>query len=339
MPTQFFRTEMFPESDGRTMGLGEFEHKVDSNTLLVPLYQREYVWTKTQQQGYLKSIARGFPLFGPVINVDMETGLQYIMDGQNRLFTIHKFLKDKIPFEGNEEGSVLFSELPDNQKRRFRNKVISYIETRGWTPEDCQEFFVSMNEGGVKLKSGELIHADRTNILTQAILGLETTYTPLLKAKASEGGFQLSLTYLKRYGHYEILGTIFHMAATLEFPLRPGQTALEELDKWRSTSEPTDIFKEALALTRALMDQYQHLLLNVPRLRQKVKKEDHLRLMYFLLKTNLYREPLKESHYVRFETLLNRILNKDNPEYTQIISWGTGDYSQIYDLYHKIYVS
>ena len=37
--------------------------------------------------------------FGPVINNDSVSGEQNIMDGQNRLYTVNKFMKDEITFE------------------------------------------------------------------------------------------------------------------------------------------------------------------------------------------------------------------------------------------------
>ena len=336
MSFQFFRDEMFPDSDSRTMSIGDFEHKVDSEDLVVPLYQRNLVWTKKDEQGYLRSISKGYPLFGPVININMDTGMQYIMDGQNRLFTIYKFLKGKIPFKEAGE-TIYFSDLPDNQKRRFRIKTISYLETRGWSDNDCQEFFVAMNGGGVKLKSGELIHADRENILSKTILDLSGEYVDLLASKASDGGFHMTPGCLQRYGHYEILGTLFHMTRTNEFPIRPGKTSLEELETWRSEEEPTDIFQETLERMRNLMNQHIRLMLNVPRLRQKVAIKDHLRIMFFLLRTDIYLQTLDESHYSRFEFLLNRVLNKDGPDYHQIIKWGTGNCMQIYELYRSIY--
>ena len=59
--------------------------------------------------------------------------------------------------------------------------------------------------------------------------------------------------------------------------------------------------------------------------------------MYFLLKTELYLQELDETHFTRIETMLNIVLNKDNPEYTQTVKWSTGDCNQIYHLYKRLY--
>jgi len=57
----------------------------DDPELRVPNYQREYVWSKKQQERYLESLSRNMPIFGAVINIDTRTGIQWIMDGQKRI--------------------------------------------------------------------------------------------------------------------------------------------------------------------------------------------------------------------------------------------------------------
>ena len=46
---------------------------------------------------------------------------------------------------------------------------------------------------------------------------------------------------------------------------------------------------------------------------------------------------MNETIYNRIDTLLNRVLNKDNPEYDQITLLGTGGVEKIYELYSNIY--
>ena len=209
-----------------------------------------------------------------------------------------------------------------------------------------------MNGGGSKLKVGELINSDRNNIFTKMLLELGYmprdeprlsdppvgTYYDTLSSKAKDCGFQLPPGYMKRFGHYEILGTLFHMAKTGEFPVRPGPTASDELKKWRG-KPVSDIFTVTLEKVHQILRSYCVLLANVPRLRQKVSKETHLRLMFFILKTELYLQEFDETHYSRIETILNRVLNKETQVYKDTVAWGTGDCIKIYELYQEIYDS
>ena len=57
-----------------------------------------------------------------------------------------------------------YSDLSDAEQRQLKNIKVSYIETRDWTLEQCQDFFMSI-QGGEKLKDGEKIHARSSNIL------------------------------------------------------------------------------------------------------------------------------------------------------------------------------
>ena len=330
----FFTENPHPNSEATKMSLGQIFNLMsgDDPELRVPNYQREYVWSKKQQERYLESLSRNMPIFGPVINIDTQTGIQWIMDGQNRIVTIFRFLNDEIKYKG-----ISFSELPDNEKRRIKNMKMSYTETRDWSREQCQDFFMRIQEG-VKLKDGELIHARSDNELTKAIVHVLGYFEGFFKNKPKNGGLGFTPGYLHRYGHYEILGTLIHMVRTHKYPLRPGKTAIEECDVWDDENTPTRSQREtAIVETKELLHKYSQIVTNVARLKQGVKKEEHLRLMYFIYKKGLWTEEMNEEIYNRIDALLNRVLNKDNPEYDQITLLGTGDVSKIYELYDSIY--
>ena len=227
----------------------------------------------------------------------------------------------------------------DEFLREDLNTKISYIETRDWTTEQCQDFFMSI-QGGEKLKDGEKIHARTSNILNHKIIEIHETHKNLFNNPGKSGGMGLSPSYIKRYGHYEIIGTLIHMVRTNKFPTRPGKTAFNELISWDKpdnsnfTVHILDNIKTKLSLC---LRQYQLIVMNVPRLKEKVKKEEHLRLIYFIYNSNLYQSELTDKVYIRIENLLNIVLNKTNPEFRQIITWGTGGVQHIYSLYDKLY--
>jgi len=328
----FFTEDPHPNSEATKMSLGQLFNLMLCCDLQSPDYQRNIVWSKKDQERYLESLSKNMPLFGPVINIDTRTGIQEIMDGQNRIETIRKFLNDEIKYKG-----ISFSELPDNEKRRIKNMKMSYIETKDWSRDQCQDFFRRI-QGGEKLKKGELIHALPDNELTKAIVHILGYFEDFFKNKPKNGGLGFTPGYIHRYGHYEIMGTLIHMVRTHEYPLRPGNTALEECDVWDDENTPTRSQREtAIVETKELLHKYSQIVTNVARLKQGVKKEEHLRLMYFIYKKGLWTEEMNEEIYNRIDALLNRVLNKDNPEYDQITLLGTGDVSKIYELYDAIY--
>lgn len=333
----FFSSESVPSSEVSRMSIGEMYHRIRDGEISVPDYQREYVWSSRQQQAYLESISRGLPLFGPVININTNNGMEGLMDGQNRLYTIYKFMNCEISFETESGDEIKYSELSDHEKRKFKNTKISYIETRNWTREQCQEFFMIIQEG-VKLKDGELIHAKPTNPFTQQIVNLFNNHQELFMNKSDEGGIGLTPSITKRYGHYEIIGTIIHMTRTLEYPVRPGKTALKEFKLWDDENTPTQTQRDTcVRQANDCLSKYSDIVVNVPRLKTKLKKEEHLRLLYFIYKSGLYNQNWTDTEYTKLENLLNRVLNKENPEYQQIITWGTGNAENIYNLYLNIF--
>jgi len=336
----FFSPDTVPSSEATKMSIGECYNLLESGELDVPGYQRCYVWPPKQQQAYLESLSKCLPLFGPVINIDTDSGKQWIMDGQNRLLTIFKFMNDEITFE-NESGEIVkYSELPDNVQRKIKNTKISYTETRDWSQEQCQEFFTVIQEG-VKLKDGELIHAKPDSPFTRQIVSIFTNFQLLFKNSPECGGMGLTPSMIMRFGHYEIIGTIIHMTRTDEYPLRPGKTAKKELELWNDENSPPRPQRETcIEKVNDCLSRYSEIINNVPRLKirkDKLTLPGHLRLLYFIYKSGLYRSTLTDTEYTKIENMLNRVLNKANPEYKQIILWGTGEVEEIYDLYLSIF--
>jgi len=85
--------------------------KVESNEIVLPEFQREYVWKKSQAKSLINSLYQGFPIGSLLIwlteeppeikndAIDRETlGLfKVLLDGQQRLTVLYMLLKDEIP--------------------------------------------------------------------------------------------------------------------------------------------------------------------------------------------------------------------------------------------------
>lgn len=332
----FFTNDAHPKSQNANISLGELYNLMEKEDpeIKLPDFQREYVWSKKQQEKYLETLSKNMPIFGPVINIDTDTGIQWIMDGQNRILTIVKFQKGEIRYKGK-----LFTDLPVNEQRKFKNMKLSYTETQDWSEEQCQDFFMRIQEG-VKLKDGELIHARSNNELTISINDILVQYDTVLKNTSSEGGFGLSKKDILRYGHFEILGTLIHMVRTNEFPSKPGKTAMEECDKWEDENTPTRSQRDnAILETKRLLNKYSQIIRNVAKLKDGITKSTHLRLLYFIYKNNIYKQEMNENIYIRIDSLLNQVLNKDNPVFEQIKQLSGYNDKEIYNKYLMIYNS
>ena len=209
-------------------------------------------------------------------------------------------------------------------------------KTYDWTQSDVDRFFVTMNQGGEKLKQGELIHAKRDSIFTTIVSELAHRYLSLFENSAEEGGFSLPKKNILRYQHFELLGAIIHMVRTEEFPSRPGQTSLAEFNLWDDPSEET-LLNDYVAMAETLIELYQHVMANVPRLKQKLGVPHHLRAMYFLMKQDMKLETMNQEVYRKLDKMLTTDLKQDNPVYGDTVKWGTEDCMKIYDKYVELY--
>ncbi|MFB6185558.1 MAG: DUF262 domain-containing protein [Halobacteriaceae archaeon] len=91
--------------------IGKLVDKVESNEIVLPEFQREYVWGKDQAKELMKSLYREYPIGSlliwetenpPEIKNDAVDREQYglfkvLLDGQQRLTVLYLLIKDEIP--------------------------------------------------------------------------------------------------------------------------------------------------------------------------------------------------------------------------------------------------
>ncbi|WP_159903644.1 GmrSD restriction endonuclease domain-containing protein [Salinirussus salinus] len=91
--------------------IGKLVDKVESNEIVLPEFQREYVWGKDQAKELMKSLYREYPIGSlliwetenpPEIKNDAVDREQYglfkvLLDGQQRLTVLYLMIKDDIP--------------------------------------------------------------------------------------------------------------------------------------------------------------------------------------------------------------------------------------------------
>jgi hypothetical protein len=91
--------------------IGKLVDKVESNEIVLPEFQREYVWGKDQVKELMKSLYREYPIGSlliwetetpPEIKNDAVDREQYglfkvLLDGQQRLTVLYLLIKDEIP--------------------------------------------------------------------------------------------------------------------------------------------------------------------------------------------------------------------------------------------------
>jgi len=137
-------------------------------------YQRAPgIWTKSMEQYLIDTILRGFPI--PLIVVHERGRKEYIVDGQQRIYTIkrfhncefelsQKYSKDII----SEAGGSTYSTISKEYQRRFDSYPLPILTLRDYNDEEIRSTFRRLQSGktltpGEKLNAfpGEIVHAMR----------------------------------------------------------------------------------------------------------------------------------------------------------------------------------
>lgn len=173
-----------------------------------PSYQRESaIWSPEKQALFIDSIINGYDIpkiyFHDLRDSNKSLKKYSVIDGKQRLHTIHQFLENKFPlaedFSKNSESDFedlkpgnYFLDFSDSDKERFKGKVLTIILIKNATEEDIEDLFTRLNNGE-PLNSAEArngISGDMTNLIRS--IAKDDFFTKKLKFKN------------KRYSHFEI---------------------------------------------------------------------------------------------------------------------------------------
>lgn len=146
--------------------LREVVEQIDYKEIdLAPEFQREFVWKRRQKTRLIESILLGIPLPAFYFNQE-EDGSYQVVDGVQRLSTIHMFMRDLHVLESIDLeylvdlNGLTFSELDVGIARRFRSAQIVVHVIEPQTPEDIKyDIFNRVNTMGSPLSAQEIRHA------------------------------------------------------------------------------------------------------------------------------------------------------------------------------------
>jgi hypothetical protein len=94
--------------------------RMENSKIIVPDFQREYVWTEKKASRFIESLLLGLPVPGIFLAKDTESADLFVVDGQQRLKSLQYF------YEGHINDKVF--RLTDVQKR-FEGKTYTSLES------------------------------------------------------------------------------------------------------------------------------------------------------------------------------------------------------------------
>jgi len=177
-------------------------------------YQREAgTWTRPDEQYLIDTILRGFGM--PPVFLHEKDGIEFIVDGQQRLNTIWKFRKDKLPLtrkysediindtknkqKNNGQPAYYYGELHKDWQDRFDSYPLPIIYLRDYNDEEIRDLFRRLQHGK-PLIPGEILNAYPGDIvLTMRKLAGHNFFKNIVAIKG------------KRYKHYYLVAQLMYL--------------------------------------------------------------------------------------------------------------------------------
>ena len=143
--------------------------RFDRGTIYRPEFQRNFVWTWPQASKFIESILLGLPIPSVFLFREEETQKLLIVDGLQRLTTLHAFKKGRLPHNERVfklkdvkprfEGKTL-EDLEEDDRLRFEDAIIHAMIIQQMAPDDSNSsvfhIFERLNSNGTPLQPQEM---------------------------------------------------------------------------------------------------------------------------------------------------------------------------------------
>lgn len=126
--------------------------------VIQPEYQRNYIYNDGKRDvAVIDSLLKGYPLGLIYFNVDDENDQLEVLDGQQRITSVGRFITGKfaIKVDGKEQ---TFSSLPLEAQALLTESDLLVYECEG-TEKEIKEWFQTINISGVPLTKQELLNS------------------------------------------------------------------------------------------------------------------------------------------------------------------------------------
>jgi hypothetical protein len=151
-----------PDIDFKKFVIAELPELFKKNKIKINYdYQRGDIWKQQQKIELINSINKRYSI-GVLVLFINDVGQYEILDGQQRLLTIHKYLEDKIDLSKTD--IELYSQLNTQEKALLDAYCVYFLKLKSHDPdskeEDIVQTFLRLQEG-TPLNKAEKINAYR----------------------------------------------------------------------------------------------------------------------------------------------------------------------------------
>ena len=156
------KTDITIEEICRGFVYNEYEGKglfgLSGKLVIQPEYQRNYIYADGKKDvAVIESVLNQYPL-GLIYFNKVDNNLLEVLDGQQRITSLGRFVTGKFAIKDNNGMQQYFSGLAsDLQERILKTRLLIY-ECEG-TESEIKEWFKTINIAGVPLNTQELLNA------------------------------------------------------------------------------------------------------------------------------------------------------------------------------------
>lgn len=131
---------------------------LDGKLTIQPEYQRHYIYNDGKLDvAVIESLLKGYPI-GLIYFNRTADGRFEVLDGQQRITSIGRFVTGKFAIKDESDNVQYFSGLPEEQQQKIMQSPLLVYECEG-EEKEIKEWFKTINIVGIPLKEQELLNA------------------------------------------------------------------------------------------------------------------------------------------------------------------------------------
>ena len=141
--------------------------RMSREAFVVPTFQRKFVWSRTHASRFIESLLMGLPVPGIFLYKKPDDGRHLVIDGQQRLRTLHGFytgffrdIKFRLMGVRDPWNGLTYDELDVDDQLRLDDSIVHTIIFNQESPEDTIDsihfVFERINSGGIRLSAQEI---------------------------------------------------------------------------------------------------------------------------------------------------------------------------------------
>jgi hypothetical protein len=150
-------------TQGYDLSLNTLEEQWSDHTLVIPEFQRDYVWDDGKASRLIESLVLSIPI-PPLYFAETEQAEFEVVDGHQRVRSTIRFLRNEFRLSGlqilTEYKGRYFFELPEREQRFLRTRTLRAIVISADSSSEMKfEVFSRLNTGGISLNGQEIRNA------------------------------------------------------------------------------------------------------------------------------------------------------------------------------------